>query len=84
MIPSESDPVWRVLSQATQESPDQEHDHRSKGRDAQRAEVEITGGNVTPPEGASDQAADERPSDAEDDRDNATGWVATWHQEFCE
>ena len=84
MIPSESDPVWRVLSQATQESPDQEHDDRAEGRDAQRAQVEITGGNVTPPEGASYQPADEGAENAEDDRDDATRRVAAWYQEFCE
>jgi len=83
MIPSESDPVWRVLSQATQESPDQEHDDRAKGRDAQRAQVEITGGNVTPPERASDQAAYECADDAEEDRDDAARRVATGYQEFC-
>jgi len=84
MIPSESDPVCLLLSQATEETSDKQHDDRPQRRDAERTQVEITGGNVTPPEGAPDQAADECAGNAKDDRDDATRRVAAWHQKFCE
>ena len=84
MIPQESDPFRSPLSQAAQETTDEQHDDRPERRDAKRPQVEIAGGNVTPPQGTSDQAANERAEDAEYDRDDAARRVTTWHQEFCE
>ena len=73
---------WRRL-----ESPDQaaeeEEDNRPHGGDADRAEIELTSRDLSPPEKSRSQPpADERSNDPQRDRDDTARRVPPWHQKF--
>ena len=73
-----------LLRPSTHETADDQHDERAEGRDADRARVQIAGGDASPAELRADQAAEHRADDAEDDREDAAGRVATGHEELRE
>src|SRR3954467_6296247 len=70
------------LSAPKHETPDSQHHERSKRRDRDRSEVQIPGIDFPPPELGADQPAQKRTGDAEHDREDAAGGIATGHDEL--
>src|SRR5215211_2609044 len=68
----------------SENSPEQQQDQRSKRRDTDGPEVELTLTHGTPAEPGAEQPAEQRANDPEEDGENAAGRVAPGHEELCQ
>src|SRR5829696_6228212 len=66
----------------SENSPEQQQDQRSKRRDTNGPEVELTLTHGTPAEPGAEQPAEQRANDPEEDGENAAGRVAAGHDEL--